>query len=133
MADRPDINIETVCRIVLKTRQFDAKEGMVEPQYGANAVDENFRDVLGPLKGDPVVEELTSFIHDLNEDEQCMLVALAWTGRGDFTEAGWNEALDLARQRHGEGDTAGYLLGMPLLADYLSEGLGAFGLSCEEA
>jgi hypothetical protein len=132
MAARPDINVESVCRIVLKARQFDAKEGMVEPQYGANAMDEGFRDILGPLKGDPVVEELTTFIHDLTEDEQCTLVALAWTGRGDFTASDWTEAFDLARQRHGEGDTAGYLLGMPLVADYLSEGLGAFGLSCVE-
>ena len=129
----PDINTDTVCRIVLKARQFDAKEGMVEPQYGANAMDEKFRDVLGPLKGDPVVEELTSFIRGLNEDEQCMLVALAWIGRGDYGAKGWDEAFGLAQERHGEGDTADYLLGMPLLADYLSEGLAAFGLSCADA
>jgi hypothetical protein len=131
MADTPAINIEAVCRVVLKARQFDAKEGVVEAQYGANPIDENFRGVLGPLKGDPVLVELTTFLRDLNEDEQCELVALTWTGRGDFTRADWSEALKLARERHGQGPTAEYLLGIPLLPDYLSEGLAAFGLSCE--
>jgi hypothetical protein len=29
-------------------------------------------------------------------------------------------------------NTANYLLGMPLVSDYLEEGLSLFGLSCDE-
>jgi len=64
-------------------------------------------------------------------DEQCELVALVWVGRGDHTAAEWSEALRLARQEHNDR-TSEYLLGTPLLADYLGEGLSQFDLSCGE-
>jgi len=128
---RPHIAVDKVCRIVLKARQFDVKEGVVEADYGANAADEGFRVVLAGYGNDPVFQELKTFIDDLDIDEQCDLVALTWVGRGDFVGAEWQSALRLARQEHNE-HTAEYLLGTPLLADYLSEGLAEFGFSCEE-
>jgi len=42
-------------------------------------------------KDDPVLTELTSFIHDLNDDEQIDLVALVWLGRGDGDIENWGE------------------------------------------
>ena len=128
---RPHIAVDAVCRIVLKARQFDVKEGVVEADYGSNAADEGFRVVLAGYGNDPVFQELKTFIDDMDIDEQCELVALTWVGRGDFTGAEWQAALGLARQEHNE-HTAEYLLGTPLLADYLSEGLAEFGLSCAE-
>lgn len=130
-AQRPEIDTETVCRIVVKARQFDAKEGAVEEDYGANPVDEGFREVLADIKDDPVYEELKTFIDGLNVDEQCNLVALAWIGRGDFAAPEWSDALALAREQH-TARTAEYLLGTPTLADFLEEGLAAFGESCAE-
>ena len=126
----PEIATETVCRIIVKARQFDAKEGAVEEAYGANPIDEGFREILADSKDDPAYEELKTFIDGLDVDQQCDLVALTWIGRGDFDAAGWTQALALARQEHTER-TAEYLLGTPLLADYLEEGLSAFGESCE--
>jgi hypothetical protein len=38
----------------------------------------------------------------------------------------------LAARAHSEW-TAGYLFGMPMLADFLEEGLSMLGLSCEES
>jgi hypothetical protein len=64
----------------------------------------------------------------LNEDEQVELVALAWLGRGTFDLDEWDEAVDTARNEHNKR-TARYLLGMPMLGDYLEEGLAAFGIS----
>jgi hypothetical protein len=128
---RPEINTETVCRIVVKARQFDAKEAAVEENYGANAADEDFREVLEDTADDPVYEELKTFIDGLNVDEQCELVALTWVGRGDFKAGAWARALTLARQEH-TARTAEYLLGTPTLPDYLEEGLAAFGESCEK-
>jgi hypothetical protein len=58
-------------------------------------------------------------------------LALAWLGRGDFTIEEWRDGLAQVRdvrQHH----TADYLLGTPLLADFLEEGLAQFELSCEE-
>lgn len=127
----PEIAAETVCRIIVKARQFDAKEGAVEERYGSNPTDEGFREILADTKDDPAYEELKTFIDGLDVDEQCELVALSWIGRGDFAAKEWRQALDLARQQHSER-TAEYLLGTPLIADYLEEGLGAFGRSCED-
>jgi hypothetical protein len=70
----------------------------------------------------------------MTEDEQIDLVALAWLGRDDNTLEDWpsirEEAAGSHRSRH--GGTARYLLGMPLLSDYLEEGLAMFGKSCEQ-
>src|SRR5690242_20728271 len=97
---RPTIDLKTVCRIIVKARQFGVKEGVVEESYGANAIDEGFRDVLADRIDDPVYDELRSFIRELDVDAQCELVALMWLGRGDFDRDGWPEALRLARQEH---------------------------------
>ncbi len=55
-------------------------------------------------------------------------MALAWVGRGTYELDDWHEALDTARNEHGKR-TAEYLMGLPLLGDYLEEGLAAFGES----
>ena len=71
-------------------------------------------------------EELRELINDLNVDEAAELVALAWVGRGDYDASEWADALAAARERTNRR-TAKYLLGMPLLADWLEEGLEAIG------
>lgn len=71
-------------------------------------------------------EELRELIDDLNIDEAAELVALAWVGRGDYDAAEWADAIVEARQR-GNKRTSSYLLGMPMLANYLEEGLEALG------
>jgi hypothetical protein len=72
------------------------------------------------------------FIRALDEDEQTNLVALAWVGRGTYDLSEWNEALREARSEHNKR-VAEYLLGLPLLGDYLEEGLAAFGENCGES
>jgi len=125
-----DMNPEAVCYVIVKARGFDAKVDVVEPDPGSNPADENMLEVLEDYADDPVFDELKSFIDALSEDEQVRLVALAWIGRGDHTVADWDEVIAMAEERHNER-TAEYLLGMPLLPDYLEEGLAQFGLSCE--
>jgi Protein of unknown function (DUF3775) len=121
----------TVCYVIAKARQFDAKEAVVEDDPGSNPSDDGFRSVLADYKDDPTEAELRQIIDDLNIDQQCELVALAWLGRGDYGKAEWSEAVRMARQRH-SNHTASYLLSMPLLPDQLEDGLDAIGLSCEE-
>jgi len=127
----PTIDIDKVCWVILKAREFDAKTAPVEEEPGSNPADEEMREVLEAYPEDTVEEELRAFIDSLNEDEQIELVALAWVGRGSFSAEEWAEAVAEARRAHNDR-TADYLLGMPLLSDYLLEGLAAFGLSCEE-
>ncbi|MES0880654.1 DUF3775 domain-containing protein [Roseibium sp. SCP14] len=72
-------------------------------------------------------EELRELIEDLNVDEAAELVAITWIGRGDFDAEDFDQAVDEARDR-AVGSTAKYLLGMPLLADYMEAGLDALDL-----
>ena len=76
-------------------------------------------------------QELAAFISALNYDEQVDLVTLMWLGRGDGTLANWGELRQTACAEHTPW-TERYLLGNPLLSDYLAEGLAQFGYSCEE-
>ena len=63
--------------------------------------------------------------------EQANLVAIAWIGRGTYGPEDWDEAIATARTE-ANTPTWRYLLGMPLLADYLEGGLDALGISPTE-
>ena len=123
------IDPEKVCFLIIKAREFDAKVDVVEPDPGSNLADEDMRGVLEDYPDDPVEEELTNLINALNRDEQVDLVALVWLGRGDTTDRDWSQVRAEALRAHNE-HSAEYLLGTPLLADYLSEGLNRLGYSC---
>jgi len=75
--------------------------------------------------------ELSGFIRSLNEDEQIDLVALMWLGRGDGNLDNWRDLRAEASRAH-NNRTAAYLIGTPMLADYLEEALSAFGMSSED-
>ena len=126
------INPVKVCYLIVKARQFDAKVEPVEPDPGSNASDDGMLDVLEDYPDDPVFEELKGFIDNLNEDEQIDLVALLWFGRDDGGVAEWPGVRREAARARNE-HSADYLLGTPLLSDYLSEGLSRLGYSCDEA
>lgn len=125
------ISPEKVCFVIVKAREFDAKDPVTEPDPGSNPTDDGDVAVLEDHPDDPVVEELTAFIDALTEDEQVDLVALAWLGRDDYSAEDWDEVRAEAADAH-NARTAQYLLGMPLLGDFLEEGLAQLGHSCEE-
>ena len=125
------VSPEKVCFIVVKAREFDAKDAVTEPDPGSNPADDKDASVLEDHEDDPVVEEITAAIGAMTEDEQVDLVALAWLGRGDGTAADWPSLRAQAARAHNRR-TATYLLGMPQLGDYLEEGLSLLGRSCEE-
>jgi Protein of unknown function (DUF3775) len=121
------ISADKVGFLIEKTREFDVKEGATDPDSGSNGADDNMIDVLEDDGGDPVAREITGFINAMTEDEQIDLIALMRLGRGDGTIEEWDEL----RREAADGrdrNTASYLLGEPLVSDYLAEGLDAFGL-----
>ena len=125
----PDLVIspEKVGFLIEKAREFDAKEASTDPDSGSNASDDNMIDVLTDNGDDPVVREITGFINSLSEDEQIDLVALMRLGRGDGSIDEWTDLRREAAEGH-NSRTASYLLGEPLLSDFLAEGLDQFGL-----
>ena len=128
---RLTISPEKVCFLIIKAREFDAKDEVTEPDPGSNPSDDRDSAVLEDHADDPVVEEITSLINSLSLDEQIDLVALAWLGREDYSAKDWPAVRAEAARAHNER-TADYLLGTPLLGDFLEEGLSLLGYSCEE-
>ena len=126
-AREPSLNLplDKVSFIILKAREYDVKEGDSDPEEGSNAIDDGQADILTDNGEDPVRDELLGAIRALNDEERIRLVALAWLGRGTFEFDEWKEALATARSEHSRR-AAEYLLGMPLLGDYLEDGLAMF-------
>ena len=148
-----EMDVDKVCFVVVKMREYE-EEGLIRAETEDDEVDldEDAEEELGAAGGldnadgegdedgedddplesaseDGILEELTTFIRNLDEEEQIELVALTWLGRGDYEADQWSEATEAASERHNKR-TAEYLIGIPLLPDYLEEGLAAFDLSC---
>lgn len=121
--------LNTVAWIILKAREFDAKEEgdiLSGDEDGSNALA-----VLEDTPDDPTENELTTWISDMTESQQAELVALMWLGRGDDGPEAFAELLEEARGQQG-ARTAPYLLGTPRLGDYLEDGLEKLGISTAE-
>ena len=125
------ITPDSAFSIVLKARQFDAKVEESDPDSGSNPTDDSSVDALEFGADDDTLHELNSAISDLNDDERRDLIALIWLGRGDFTLGEWNEArttaIDIGRER-----TPRYVAGIPLVSDYLEDGLSQFNQTVED-
>lgn len=127
----PDLSIspEKIFFIISKSRQSDsdAAGGGIIRDSG----DDDMSYGRGGRGGATDRSELVGFIRDLNMDEQIDLVALTWLGRGDGDLDSWRELRAQAAQAHNDR-TASYLIGTPMLADYLEEAMSQFGKSFEE-
>jgi hypothetical protein len=121
------ISTEKVCYVVVKARQFD-----VAPEWlngGSNPADDGMTRVLEDYKDDPTLMELRSYLRAMNEDELEDLIGLTLLGRGDYTIEEWEDLMAEAQELR-EDHPVRYLTGIPLLGDYLEDGLNEFGLSC---
>lgn len=126
------IEPEIVYYLILKSREFDEKDVPGEDENSDAAPgDAMIERGMRYFDNDPVAQEIKDTIDALNVDQQAELVALAWIGRGDFTADDLDEAVRLALERH-TGPTSEYLLGTPLLGDYLEEGLTQLGFTVED-
>lgn len=125
------INPEKVRQVIIEARMFDVKEEDSDPDSGSNASDDMMADVLEDTGDDAIYQELMEYIRSLDEEEQVNLVALAWLGRGTYSIGEWKDALAEARRAHNRR-TAEYLTSLPMLGDYLEEGLAAVESAEEE-
>jgi len=125
------ISSEKVCYLIVKAREFDVQDLEADPESGSNASDDSMIDVLEDHADNPVIQEIGTFVAELGDEEKADVMALMQIGRGDGTFEDWEALRDQAFREHGDR-TAAYLLGEPLLGDYLEEGLSQFGFSCAE-
>ena len=130
---RMDISPDKVAQIIIKSREFESKVSpwgdTEKPEVQMS--EDNALSILEDRGTDHIRDEIASFIASLNEDEQIALVALTWIGRGSYEPEEWERAVATA-SREKINKTEEYLLGMPLLPDYLEEGLEAMGYSIED-
>ena len=127
-----EISTAKVAHVIVRAREYDAKVGSWEDPGDGDSRDYSPDSVLESFADDPTRSELAQFIGGLNVDEQASLVALAWIGRGSFAPEDLGDAIATAKGQH-VNRTEDYLLGIPLLSDYLEEGLDKLGFSVEEA
>ena len=124
------IPLTTVGWIIVKAREFDAKDadpGGVDDSDSGNPLG-----VLQDRGDDPTAAELTSWIDDLTDTQKSELVALFWLGRDDGDASDFPDLVDEARVQQRKGSTARYLLGSPMLGDYIEEGLERLGIDTSE-
>jgi hypothetical protein len=127
----PNLSIspEKAFFIVAKARQSDSKA--TESDLVTDMSDDDTSYGLDDHSKETDRSELSTFIRGLNVDEQIDLVALMWLGRGDGDLENWRDLRAEAERAH-NNRTASYLIGTPMLADYLEEALSQFGKSLED-
>lgn len=125
------VNPETIGQITNMAREFHAKEQVSIPEQPLSATSDWAMQVLADHQDDPTYSELKSTIEDLEPDQQVQLVALMWLGRGTFSIEEWENALQEAGDSWTK-NSADYLIGTPLVANYLEEGLSQLGYSMED-
>jgi Protein of unknown function (DUF3775) len=136
----PELRIspEKVCFVVMRARQIEAKEVGGGLGDGSNPSDQGIDDEAPDIDAldadldDATEMELRDAIASFNEDETLDLIALMRLGRDDAaTLDDWDEILaEVAASQ--DTPAADYLLGTPLLSEYLEEGLDKFGLRCTD-
>jgi hypothetical protein len=123
--------LEQLAYIIEKAREFDAETAPVDSDSGSNPSDDKDVAILEATGDNPTQQELAAALNALDDDQRVELLALTWLGRGDFAPSEWRDALARAREIHNASETD-YLIGTPLLADYLEEALNALGYSLED-
>jgi hypothetical protein len=132
MAD-PTLSIssENVCFLIATAREFDVQDLETDIDSEADSGDDRKVATLEAAADNPTFREIRDFVETLSDEEQIDLVALMWLGRDEATLEDWNELRAEAAAQHNKR-TVDQLMGEPLVADYLEEGLSQFGFSCAE-
>ncbi len=113
------ISATTIAHAIAHAREREAFSGSWD-----NHVEQAFHDEPGSAALDDFVTswgggELAEFISTLSEEERASLLAIAWIGQGTFAPEHLDDAIASARAEQSDYD---YLLGLPLLAEYLRDG-----------
>ena len=128
--------LETLCRIILRAREYEAQTVDYADDQEADDVDDEQEGALSVLEddiNDSVEEELRAVFEDLGEDQLAEVIAFCWVGQGTYEAGDWDEAMQEAQDMVGEStdEAINELMEQPMLASVLESGLAAFDLSCD--
>jgi hypothetical protein len=125
------VPLESLCAIIDKAREFQAKEEVVLPDSPSSPSEDWALQILADHSDDYSLREMTDAVGEMSQRQRAELIAIMWIGRGDYSVDEWESAVDDAI-----GDyslrAAAYLLAHPMLPDHLEEGLIALGYSCQD-
>ena len=134
----PLTSLDTLCRIVLRAREYEAQTPSdYDPGEEPDNVDDAGEEVLSVLDDEinnGVEEELRAALEDLGEDQLAEVLAFCWVGQGTYDASDWDEALEEATAEISgdkNGEAIDELMDLPMLASVLEAGLAAFDLSCD--
>lgn len=134
MLDRNILNInpEIVCNIILRSKEFQAKEGVTfSESIPESEYESDMMQILADHKDDLSYQEIKSLIEDLEPDQQIDLLTLMYVGREDYEMEEWTEARKEAKNNLTPNLTD-YLLSKPFIAEYLTKALDGLGFSCDD-
>jgi hypothetical protein len=117
-----ELNRETVQFLIDRAREFHTRDDVTFDEEPEIDDDDWSQHVSTSFASDPYYQEIKTTVEDLEPDQQMTLVALMWVGRGDFSMDEWDDALKEAEENWNE-NTADYLIGTPMLSDYLAEAI----------
>ena len=125
-----DINIEQVNYIIAMARDLEDALPRDATDDETHRGEADNPELIKDHEYDSGYQELLGFLQTLSEDELISLVAILWIGRGTYDVDDLIGALDESRDI-GANRIPGYILSIPLLAEYLEEGSNLLGLSGE--
>lgn len=127
-----NISLDRLSQIILLAREYD--EGLPhdeedeEENHVGEAIDE---ELVEEHEYDLAYQELKGALENLNSDDLASLTALVWIGRETYDPEEYETALKEASELD-ESRMADYLIGTPLLAEYIEEGMTRLGVELEE-
>jgi hypothetical protein len=128
--------LETLCRIILRAREYEAQTVDYADDQDADDVNDEQEGALSVLEDDintSVEEELHAVFEDLGEDQLAEVLAFCWVGQGTYDASDWDEAMEEAQSLVSESTSEAIdeLMEQPMLASVLDAGLAAFDLNCD--
>ncbi len=114
---RLSLSSDDAFSILLRAREFD--DGLASPDLDEPILFDEFED-------EAMEAELAGSIGKLPDDALRDLIALILVGRGDFAPDEWDEARGAAAGVPRQAAPT-YVTSMPLVSDFIEQGLSTFG------
>ena len=125
------ISTAKIARAIARAREHGDIAASWEHQIQKSFHEDLGDAILDSFEGDTTRGHLAEFIATLSRDEKVSLLAIALIGRGNFSPDNLKDAVAAALSETIYTEDS-YLIGIPLLADYLREGMEKLGLPMTE-
>jgi hypothetical protein len=125
------ISTAKIARAIARAREHGDVAASWEHQIQKSFHEDLGDAILDSFEGDTARGRLAEFIATLTRDEKASLLAIALIGRGNFSPQNLEAAVEAARSETVYMEDS-YLIGIPMLAEYLREGMEKLGIPISE-